>query len=116
MIDKETGIPIPEPELTCKCGRKETKYWIEKYGHCWSCQHEIETKQAREEEKQRAIRDGEGSSEHIIICPWCGYGFEPDGEWNEGGTGIECDECEKEFDLNVDWTPTYTTTKSEEKK
>jgi len=54
------------------------------------------------------------------ICPYCGKeqsdhtnGGDP-GEWwkskyiPDGDLIVECDECHKDFDLNVEWTASFT--------
>lgn len=46
------------------------------------------------------------------MCPYCGY-IESDYDELEDGE-IECGDCEKTFDLTINHTITYTTTKIDE--
>ena len=45
-----------------------------------------------------------------IICPFCGYIFTDSWELIDE-SDAECPECEKTFDLEVDVTVRYTTTR-----
>ena len=49
-----------------------------------------------------------------IVCPHCGHKYRDSWEYNdESGTVWNCDECEKEFILTVDFDITYCTEKVE---
>lgn len=50
------------------------------------------------------------SSMEEIICPHCKYAREANFE-DLDGQREECVKCGKEFDLTVDFSPLYTTTK-----
>lgn len=45
-----------------------------------------------------------------IICPYCATEQSSD-DIHESKTGLECDTCGGEFDLEVEWSASYTTTK-----
>jgi DNA-directed RNA polymerase subunit M/transcription elongation factor TFIIS len=106
MNDDDTKVKCP------KCTHEETNYWIKKWGHCVWCQFKIEDEQRKKHECEDAIKEGEGKSKVGIICPHCGYMIEDD--LQEFDRGIhKCDECNKEFELEIEWTATYSTCKVE---
>ncbi len=47
------------------------------------------------------------TSEHYVICPWCGYQHGDAWEFHSGD--YECHGCEKLFHVEVERTVTYTT-------
>ncbi len=46
-----------------------------------------------------------------IICPYCATKQNSD-DRHESAQGLECDTCGGKFDLEVEWSPSYTTTKA----
>jgi hypothetical protein len=42
-----------------------------------------------------------------LICPYCGYAHEDDGEMNEPGQ-MECSSCDKHFSYDVDYTKYFS--------
>jgi len=52
-------------------------------------------------------------SQDEITCPYCGYRFLDSWEYEDidDSVEIECGECEREFDLYVKTSTTYTTRK-----
>ena len=44
-----------------------------------------------------------------IVCPFCGYGFYPDVDYDD--ELIECDECGKTYRVSVCYSVTYSTYK-----
>lgn len=57
-----------------------------------------------------------------VVCPYCGYEFSNSyeffrddrmGDWVEG---IECEKCEKEFNVGADYSVTYSSYIPKEKE
>lgn len=46
-----------------------------------------------------------------IVCPYCATEQSRD-DRDSSVEGLECDTCDGTFDLEVEWTASYTTTKS----
>lgn len=98
--------------LCTRCGKEQTFFKM-----CWKCQEENDL-----EQRQQAIRDNDESSiyydtssDKYIICPYCGNYFEDDaGDPFTDGSTWECDECGKEFTIDVEWTVSYSTRKMED--
>lgn len=61
-------------------------------------------------------RVGEIIRKSQMICPWCGYMFEPEESWGYIGVGaedeVECPSCGKHFDLEVETHPRFSTKRS----
>lgn len=56
------------------------------------------------------------SYEDEIICPYCKHKFTDSWEFNgEDGRIIQCEDCEKQFLLGVDFDVTYSATKIKER-
>jgi len=52
-----------------------------------------------------------------VVCPYCGYTFDDSSEFiNEGEDSfeVECDECQRRFDVRVRIGITYTSIKRPE--
>jgi hypothetical protein len=47
-----------------------------------------------------------------IVCPWCGHKHEHGPDWGDGGEH-NCAKCERLFDLEIDWTPDFSTQRME---
>ena len=47
------------------------------------------------------------------VCPYCGHIHRDNSEMHEVGQ-YTCDECNRDFELMVEWNPTYYTGKIEE--
>lgn len=57
--------------------------------------------------------EGETIMETELICPWCGFVYEPYEAWEiEDGTGIECTHCGQHFDLETETRKRYSTKRS----
>lgn len=51
--------------------------------------------------------------ERKIICPWCGYENGDSWEYEDSEDEVECGECGRLFDLEVETEVHYTTRKSD---
>lgn len=91
----------------CKCGNNIYGFGNE----CYSCSEK--TRKQKLAENLKNNEETETSYEKEIICPWCGYSYEPDFEdeycYNEGDFEEECPECEKVFTISTDVDITYST-------
>jgi len=97
-------------QATCSmCEKEEDKYWIDKYGMCFWCHEKENDRKFLERTQKEAVKNGETSNEDYIICPYCGCKCSEDELYES--TDTYCDECEKEFHLEVEHTPTYSTSK-----
>lgn len=83
-----------------KCGLVVTSYFSQ--SRCTVCDVETEPFDATKE------IDHEYTDE--LVCPYCGYKHEDDGEMNEGGD-LECYQCEKKFKYEVDYSKSFTSRK-----
>jgi hypothetical protein len=92
-----------------KCGEEEKQYWIDKYGMCYWCNHKEEEKKDKERTSKEVIESGESSNKDCIFCPWCGFECSED-DLHES-TDTYCDVCGKEFHLEIEYTPYYSTSK-----
>lgn len=88
----------------CNCG-KDKYDWQD---ICYHCREEKEVNEL----KDSIIKNGESSYEKYIICPYCGYHHGEDDE-NES-RDIYCDECGKNFRLELEYEVHYSTSKIEE--
>ena len=105
---------IEEKKITCPvCNKDEEEFWIKKYGMCFWCNHKKQEKEALERLKKRVAEEGESSNEDYIICPYCSCENSSD-ELNHT-TDTYCDECGKEFHLEVEYSASYSTSKIEGK-
>jgi len=50
-----------------------------------------------------------------VNCPYCGTKNEMHTDYLEGGSNFdhECDACEKEFEVETEWDPTFSASKIE---
>ena len=92
-----------------RCGKEEKKYWIEKYGVCFWCNQKEEDKRWKEKTSKETIKSGSSDNEDSIFCPWCGH--ECSDEELYESTDTYCDKCDKEFHLEIEHTPSYSTSK-----
>lgn len=92
-----------------KCGKEEQKYWIDKFGMCFWCNHKQEKKREKEKTSKEVVENEESSNEDCIFCPWCGFECSDD-DLHES-TDTYCDKCEKDFRLEIEYTPYYSTSK-----
>lgn len=100
-------------ELECpKCHKQESAYWIEEYGQCFMCKHREDEKRIIAKESEQAVKEGEACSERAVICPYCGHAIIDTCDYHEA-MEIECDECGKEYELDIEWSPTFSTRKSD---
>ena len=107
--------------VTCKCTRAqltETPWGTRDGGwRCKPCQGALDAKRKAEALEAAAAK---GHSEDDccyvdnIICPHCATEQSRD-DRNESDDGLECDTCGGLFDLEVDWSPRYTTKKAKPK-
>ena len=73
---------------------------------CFKC----EEKKSIERLSETAVEDGETSNERYIICPYCGEHYGED-EMHESQT-VECENCDKKFKVEVEYTVAYSTEKT----
>lgn len=104
-------------EYKCKkCGRSITDYEQHyKNGLCFWC-YEL-GQRANQAESLQNNEETETYAEDCVICPWCGYRIEEDGDCyfiNEGEGEYECPECGKEFCFSTEQTVTYNTWRKDE--
>jgi wobble nucleotide-excising tRNase len=106
---------MEETKLECPiCKELEDKYWLDKYGMCYWCNQKKAQKHWKERTIKETIEKGESNNEDIIICPYCGY--ENSNDDLHETTDTYCDGCDKMFHLDIEWTPSYSTSKLEEKE
>ncbi len=56
-------------------------------------------------------------SSTYIVCPHCGYRHDPnDLEISESCNRFECNDCEKDLDIEVEYSASYSTSKSKVKE
>lgn len=103
--------------VTCKCTRAElleTPWGVSGGWRCKPCQDALDAKRKAE---ALAAASAKGHSEDDccyldnIICPHCATEQSRD-DRNESDDGLECDTCGGLFDLEVEWSPIYTTKKA----
>ena len=76
-------------------------------GECRICRD----KKEKESDFEEAKREGSITRDDSIMCPYCGYvDDEIEGEQHNCST-FDCPECEKESNLEVEYTSHFTTTK-----
>lgn len=49
-------------------------------------------------------------------CPYCGHENEPTGCHETDSGTQECFECEREFEVHIDYSPNYHTSKIDEEE
>ena len=104
---------MSEEKVKCPvCNKEEDKFWIDKYGYCFWCHIKKEKADSLASLKRNTIETGESSCEDYIICPYCGGENSTDDRHES--TDINCDECGKEFHVEINCNISYSTSKKEE--
>ena len=96
---------------SCGCSRKDAGngVWGGMYGWtCNSCKEANDSEMRREAFEKLDGEDPDCSYQDKIICPHCGSEVSND-DIHES-QDMECYVCEGEFSLEVEWTPSYSTT------
>lgn len=97
----------------CKTKRKDLKDspWGKKYG--FICQPCEEKRCQSEIDKFNSEDYDEFNFQYNDkpICPFCGYEFEPD-DLYESQEELQCGNCSSYMDVEVEYTATYSTSKS----
>lgn len=111
-FDKEWGTckhcGITKEGITIKKAASTSYYYnYVMNGQCKICKD----KKDREYDFKEASRDGSITREESIMCPYCGDVVEDDLSELHGDTKFTCYECDKESDLSVEYSASYTTTK-----
>jgi len=92
------------------CSRcQKLKYHMASDKICWDCQKDDENKKTGED----VAKAGTSSYEKEIFCPYCGCSNSDD-EVHEN-TVMTCYDCEKDFDVEVDYDIRYSTYRKEGK-
>lgn len=103
--------------VTCRCTPAELTETP--WGGCdggWRCRPCQDRLDAEAKETALAASAASGHSEddccstNEIICPYCATEQSSDDRY-DSATGLKCGTCGGEFDLEVEWTASYTTTK-----
>ena len=103
--------------VTCHCTRAELTEIP--WGGCdggWRCRPCQDRMDAERKATALAAAEAKGHSEDDcwatskIICPYCATD-QSDDDRHDSAKGLECGTCGGVFDLEVEWTPSYTTTK-----
>jgi len=87
----------------------------------WCCRPCMDAKKAAAKAEALARAAASGHSEDDcsyidkILCPHCATEQSADDRY-ESADGLECDTCGGVFDLEIEYTPSYTTTKAKEPK
>lgn len=106
--------------VTCNCSRAELT--ATPWGGCdggWRCKPCQNMLDERRKSEALAAAAAKGHSEddcfstNEIICPHCATEQSAD-DRHVSADGLECDTCGGIFDLEVEWSPSYTTTKARE--
>jgi hypothetical protein len=104
--------------VTCNCTRAdltETPWGACDGGwRCKPCQSRLDAA-SKAEALAAAQAKGHGEDDCVytdkIICPYCATAQSSD-DRHQNADGLECSTCDGVFDLEVDWTPSYTTKKA----
>lgn len=91
---------------TCKICNEKYEY-LNYNDICFSCEEEKNIKDLSE----TAVEDGETSNERYIVCPYCGEHYGED-DMYETQT-VECDNCDKKFKVEVEYSVSYSTEKTD---
>jgi len=92
-------------ELKEQTGKYSSNYVMD--GQCKECRN----KKENESDFEEAELNGTIRRDDSIMCPYCGYvDDEIEGEQHNCST-FDCPECEKESNLEVEYTSHFTTTK-----
>ena len=95
----------PEHRRCDTCGSTEKLVCYVDGLWCPSCREDLINKRIAEFKGDTEFQDG-------AICPWCGYIQMDSWELSEGD--VECPECERQYELSVERSVTYSTTKKGE--
>ena len=90
----------------CECGKEKYDYLKE----CWTCKEKKEVKEIFEYSKSNKAITGE----KYVICPYCGSHYGEDDLHNS--MELTCYECEKDFDLEVEYDISYSTFQKKQDK
>lgn len=99
--DNDQSFIVP----ACLTGGEPKRYETHR---CDKCDKALDRQIAWESE-------GETINEDNVICPYCGYQYDDyDGyQFDEGKTEeVECPECSRKFDIEVETRRTYSTKRS----
>ena len=107
--------------VTCRCTRDQLTEapWGAKGGG-WRCKPCDDTMKAEARAKALAAAAASGHSEDDccyvaeVICPYCATRQRMENR-QESEQDIECNTCGDLYDLEVEWSPTYSTSKSKPK-
>ena len=103
--------------ITCQCTREqltEAPWWVQGGWRCKPCANRI-----HQEHKEKALADAaaKGFTEDdcnytdSILCPHCSSHQSSD-DRHKSAKGMKCSVCDGLFDMEIEWTPSYTTTKA----
>ena len=95
---------MDEKKLCKGCNKPCTVSFME---YCWAC----EEKKSIERLSKSAVHNGETINERYIICPYCGEHYGED-DMHETQT-VECDNCDKKFKVEVEYSVSYSTEKTD---
>jgi DNA-directed RNA polymerase subunit RPC12/RpoP len=84
------------------CGTRESLCNYSEGILCHSC-HEARV------EKRIAAFNGDTDNTDEVVCPHCGYKFSDSWEMSEGE--YECSDCGRKFEISIDTSITYSTSK-----
>lgn len=107
--------------VTCNCTRAELTEapWHAAGGwRCKPCQEKLDATRKAEALAAAAASghsEADCSYQDEIICPHCASVVSND-DLYESQDGLVCDVCGGEFDLEIEYTPSYTTTKAQGEK
>ena len=101
---------------TCNCTRAElteTPWGTSGGWRCKPCQDRMDDAR-KTAALAAALESGHGEDDcfytNEIICPYCAS-VHRDGDQNESASDLECGTCGGYFDLEVEWSASYTTTR-----
>ncbi|KKN22112.1 hypothetical protein LCGC14_0918600 [marine sediment metagenome] len=84
------------------CGTREhVVFWVEGV-FCNTCHEKLMVKRIAEFK-------GETMYQNEAVCPWCGY--KDNDSWERQAGENECSECGRKFELSIEMTVDYSTTK-----
>jgi len=104
-----------EHNVCATCGIHRSKLtetpWGARYGAfiCSPCEKEDRARRVSE----RKNKNIDHTSTYCVVCPHCGYEFSDCYEMKEGKH--DCPECELEFDLEIEYSVTYSTSSGKTK-
>lgn len=103
--------------ITCQCTREqltEIPWGVQGGWRCKPCGSRL-----RQERKEKALADAAAkdfteddcSYTDSILCPHCSSAQDSE-DRTQSTKGIQCSVCDGLFDMEIEWNPTYTTTKA----